>query len=46
VVFVPLAGEEAYVVLVWREDAPNPILPALRGVVHEVARTIDMTVAG
>jgi DNA-binding transcriptional LysR family regulator len=46
VVFVPLAGEEADVVLVWREDAPNPILPALRGVVHEVARTIDMTVAG
>ena len=46
VVFVPLAGDEACVVLVWREDAPNPILPALREVVHEVARTIDVTVAG
>jgi DNA-binding transcriptional LysR family regulator len=46
VVFVPLAGDEAYVVLVWREDAPNPILPALRDVVHEVARTIDVAAAG
>jgi DNA-binding transcriptional LysR family regulator len=46
VVFVPLAGDEACVVLVWREDAPNPILPALREVVHEVARTIDAAPAG
>jgi DNA-binding transcriptional LysR family regulator len=46
VVFVPLAGEEADVVLVWREDAPNPVLPALREVVHEVARTIDVDPAG
>jgi DNA-binding transcriptional LysR family regulator len=46
VVFVPLAGDEADVVLLWREDAPNPVLPALREVVREVARTIDMTVAG
>ena len=46
VVFVPLAGEEADVVLVWREDAPNPVLPALREVVHEVARTIDVAAAG
>jgi DNA-binding transcriptional LysR family regulator len=46
VVFVPLAGDEALVVLVWREDAPNPVLPALREVVHEVARTIDVAPAG
>jgi DNA-binding transcriptional LysR family regulator len=46
VVFVPLAGDEALVVLVWREDAPNPVLPALREVVHEVARTIDVAAAG
>jgi DNA-binding transcriptional LysR family regulator len=43
VAFVPLAGDEAAVVLVWREDAPNPVLPALREVVHEVVRTIDLT---
>jgi DNA-binding transcriptional LysR family regulator len=41
VVFVPLADDEALVVLVWREETPNPVLPALRAVVHEVARTID-----
>jgi DNA-binding transcriptional LysR family regulator len=46
VVFVPLVGDEACVVLVWREDAPNPVLPALREVVHEVARTIDLEAAG
>jgi DNA-binding transcriptional LysR family regulator len=46
VVFVPLAGDEACVVLVWREDAPNPVLPAFREVVHEVARTIDVAAAG
>jgi DNA-binding transcriptional LysR family regulator len=46
VVFVPLAGDEACVVLMWREDAPNPVLPALRVVVHEVARTIDVAAAG
>ena len=46
VAFVPLAGEEAVVVLAWREDAPNPVLPALREVVHEVARTIDLEAAG
>ena len=42
VVFVPLADDEGLVVLVWREDAPNPVLPALRDVVHEVARTLDV----
>ncbi len=46
VAFVPLAGEEARVVLVWREDAPNPALPALSEIVHEVARTIDLAAAG
>jgi DNA-binding transcriptional LysR family regulator len=37
VAFVPLAGEEAVVVLVWRPDAANPALPALRAVVRSVA---------
>jgi DNA-binding transcriptional LysR family regulator len=46
VVFVPLAGDDAYVVLVWRADALNPALPALREVVHQVARTIDVAAAG
>jgi DNA-binding transcriptional LysR family regulator len=46
VVFVPLTDDEACVVLTWREEAPNAILPALRGVVHEVARTIDGATAG
>jgi DNA-binding transcriptional LysR family regulator len=46
VVFVPLAGDEAQVVIVWRPDARNPALPALRGVVREVARTTDLTAAG
>jgi DNA-binding transcriptional LysR family regulator len=46
VAFVPLAGGETCVVLVWREDAPNPVLPALREVVHEVAQTIDVAAAG
>jgi DNA-binding transcriptional LysR family regulator len=46
VVFVPLTDDEAHVVLVSRQDAPNPALPALRDVVHEVARTIDVTGTG
>ena len=46
VAFVPLAGDETFVVLVWRADALNPALPALREVVREVARTIDLAVAG
>lgn len=44
--FVPLAGEEATVVLVWRPEAGNPALPALREVVHELARTTDLSAAG
>jgi DNA-binding transcriptional LysR family regulator len=38
---VPLAEDEAFVALAWRPDAPTPALPALREVVHEIARTID-----
>jgi DNA-binding transcriptional LysR family regulator len=41
VAFVPLAGEEAVVVLVWRDGAANPALPALRAVVRDLARTLD-----
>jgi DNA-binding transcriptional LysR family regulator len=37
VAFVPLAGEEAVVVLVWREGARNPALPALREVARDLA---------
>jgi DNA-binding transcriptional LysR family regulator len=46
VVFVPLAGEEALTVLVWRPDAPNPALPALRAVVRELAGRADLISAG
>ena len=46
VAFVPLAGDEALVVLARRPDASNPALPALREIVHEVARTIDLAEAG
>ena len=46
VAFVPLVGDEAEVVLAWRPDAGNPALPALRAVVHDVARTTDLTAAG
>jgi DNA-binding transcriptional LysR family regulator len=44
--FVPLTGEEALTVLVWRPDAPNPALPALRETVRELARTTDLMAAG
>lgn len=46
VVFVPLVDDEADVVLVWRADAASPALPLLREVVHEVARTTDLTTSG
>jgi hypothetical protein len=46
VVFVPLADDEASVVLAWREDASNPVLPAFRGVVHDAAWTIDVAAIG
>jgi DNA-binding transcriptional LysR family regulator len=47
VAFVPLTDQDdACVELVWRPDTPNPALPALREVVHEVARTLDLAAAG
>lgn len=46
VTFVPLAGEESTVVLVWRPEAANPALPALREVVREIAQTTDLTASG
>jgi DNA-binding transcriptional LysR family regulator len=44
--FVPLAGEEALTVLVWRPDSPNPALPKLREVVRDLARTTNLMAAG
>ena len=41
VVFVPLEGEEAEVVLAWRPGAANPALTALRAVIRDVAPSID-----
>jgi DNA-binding transcriptional LysR family regulator len=46
VAFVPLAEDLVDVVLVWRSEARNPALPALREVVREVGRTTDLTTAG
>jgi DNA-binding transcriptional LysR family regulator len=46
VAFVPLAGDVVDVVLVWRADAPNPAVSALREVVRDVVRTTDLTSAG
>jgi DNA-binding transcriptional LysR family regulator len=46
VAFVPLAGDEAEVVLAWRPGASNPGLALLRAVVRELARTTDLTAAG
>jgi DNA-binding transcriptional LysR family regulator len=46
VVFIPLEGDEADVVLAWRPGAANPALPALRAVVRAVAPTIDPEGAG
>jgi DNA-binding transcriptional LysR family regulator len=40
VAFVPLAGEEALVVLTWRAGAASPMLPALRAVVRDVAAAL------
>lgn len=44
VCFVPLAGADAAVVLVWREPGANPALQALRDVLREVAPTLDFGV--
>jgi DNA-binding transcriptional LysR family regulator len=47
VAFVPFIDQEdACVELVWRAGAAHPALPALREVVHEVARTLDLAAAG
>ena len=46
VAFVPLAGDEAARRAAGRPDARNPALPALREIVREVARTIDLAEAG
>jgi DNA-binding transcriptional LysR family regulator len=46
VVFVPLEGEEAEVVLAWRPGAANPALTALRAVIRDVAPSIDPEGAG
>ena len=46
VAFVPLAGDEAEVVLVWRPGATNPALEQLRTVVRDLVRTTDLTAAG
>ncbi len=42
VTFVPLEAEEACVVLVWQAEAQNPALPALRAVLREISRDIDL----
>jgi len=46
VTFVPLAGDDAAVVLVWRPDARSPVLPAFREVVRAVAPTLQLAAAG
>jgi DNA-binding transcriptional LysR family regulator len=46
VAFVPLAGDEAEVVLAWRPGTTNPALPLLREVVRDVAQATDLTAAG
>jgi len=46
VAFVPLAGDEAEVVLAWRPGSSNPGLALLRAGVRELARTTDLTAAG
>jgi DNA-binding transcriptional LysR family regulator len=40
VAFVPLAGEDALVVLTWRAGAAGPLLPALRTVIRDVAAAL------
>jgi DNA-binding transcriptional LysR family regulator len=46
VTFVPLAGDEAHVVVIWRPEAQNPALPAFREIARDVARTTDPATAG
>jgi DNA-binding transcriptional LysR family regulator len=45
VAFVPLAGDDAYVVLVWRAER-SPALAPFAAVVREVARKLDPLAAG
>jgi DNA-binding transcriptional LysR family regulator len=45
VAFVPLAGDDAYVVLACR-PRPSPALAPFAAVVREVARTLDPLAAG
>jgi len=46
VVFVPLRGEYADVVIAWVDDRPRPGVEALRKVVHATARESDLLAAG
>jgi len=46
VVFVPLRGEYADVVIAWVDDRPRPGVEALRKVVHATARKSDLLAAG
>jgi DNA-binding transcriptional LysR family regulator len=46
VAFVPLAGDEAEVVLAWRPERVAPALAPFAAIVHEVARELDPIAAG
>jgi DNA-binding transcriptional LysR family regulator len=46
VVFVPLAGDEAQVVIAWRRESAPPTLEPFAAVVREVARELDPVAAG
>jgi DNA-binding transcriptional LysR family regulator len=46
VAFVPLAGEEAEVVLAWRPERIAPALAPFAAIVREVARELDPIAAG
>jgi DNA-binding transcriptional LysR family regulator len=46
VAFVPLAGDEAEVVIAWRTDRVVPALAPFAAVVREVARELDPVAAG
>jgi DNA-binding transcriptional LysR family regulator len=46
VVFVPLRGDEADVVVAWVDDRPQPVVELLRAVVRDVARSSDLLAQG
>jgi DNA-binding transcriptional LysR family regulator len=46
VVFVPLRGDEADVVVAWVDDRPRPVVELLRAVVRDVARSPDLLAQG